>query len=100
MSIITTTTIAVALGATVACADPANGKLLAQQWCATCHVVAPDQTRASADVKPFAAIAQSPGFARDKLAFFLLDPHPKMPNLALTRREATDIADYIASLAK
>jgi hypothetical protein len=40
-----------------------------------------------------------PGFDRDKVAFFLLDPHPKMPDMALTRSEAADLADYIASLA-
>jgi hypothetical protein len=32
------------------------------------------------------------------LAFFLLDPHPKMPNLQLTRSEASDIAAYISTL--
>ena len=33
------------------------------------------------------------------LAFFLLDPHPRM-NLMLTRRETQDIAAYIGTLAK
>jgi len=37
---------------------------------------------------------------REKLAFFLLDPHPKMPNFPLTRIEAGDISAYIASLRK
>jgi hypothetical protein len=37
---------------------------------------------------------------RYAFAFFLLDPHPKMPNLALSRREADDIAAYIGSLVK
>ena len=95
-----TAIVAATLISTTAGADPANGEVLARRWCATCHVVAPDQTRANADVKPFAAIARSPDFNRDKLAFFLLDPHPKMPSLTLTRREAIDLADYIGSLAK
>jgi mono/diheme cytochrome c family protein len=34
------------------------------------------------------------------VATFLLNPHPKMPNMSLTRVEAADIADYIKSLAK
>jgi hypothetical protein len=34
------------------------------------------------------------------LAFFLLDPHPKMPDMALTRAEAADLAAYISSLAQ
>jgi hypothetical protein len=37
-----------------------------------------------ADVPPFATIAPA-GFSLEKLAFFLLEPHPNMPNMALTR---------------
>jgi mono/diheme cytochrome c family protein len=81
-----------------AAADPGNGERLAKRWCSACHVVAADQQTASADVPPFSTIAQRPGFSPEKLAFFLLEPHPKMPSMALTRREATDIADYIATL--
>jgi hypothetical protein len=40
-----------------------------------------------------------PGFDRNKVAFFLLDPHPKMPDMSLSRNEAADLAVYIASLA-
>ena len=79
--------------------DAANGERLARQWCASCHVVSPDQMRASADVPAFSTIARTPGFDRDKLAFFLLDPHPKMPDMSMTRSEAADLAKYIASLA-
>ena len=31
-------------------------------------------------------------------AFFLLEPHPKMPNMQLSRSEAADLAAYIATL--
>ena len=86
------------VGARTAVADPETGERLAQRWCAACHLVAPDQRQASADVAPFATIARMPGFNAEKLAFFLLHPHPKMPDLPLTRREAADIADYIARL--
>ena len=41
-----------------------------------------------------------PNFTPEKFAFFLLDPHPKMPNLELSRGEAVNIAAYIGSLAK
>jgi mono/diheme cytochrome c family protein len=81
-------------------ADPGNGEKLARRWCAACHVVAADQTRATTDAPPFAAIARMPGFSREKLAFFLLEPHPKMPSMALSRSEAADLADYIASIGK
>ena len=87
-----------ALPTSTALADPANGERLARVWCASCHVVAPDQKGASADVPTFETIARMPGFDRTKIAFFLLDPHPKMPNLSLSRTEASDLADYIAKL--
>jgi mono/diheme cytochrome c family protein len=79
-------------------ADPAHGLALAKRWCASCHVVSPEQQRASADVPPFATIARSPNFDARHLAYFLLNPHPKMPDLPLSRAAADDIAAYIATL--
>lgn len=92
------TSLAVFIPAASALADPNDGEKLARRWCAECHLVAPDQQRASTAAPPFATIARMPGFSRDKLAFFLLEPHPKMPSMALSRSEATDLADYIAKL--
>jgi len=80
--------------------DAAHGLDLAKRWCASCHLVSADQQHASADVPPFATIAVTPGFNADRLARFLLDPHPKMPELPLSRTAADDIAAYIASLKK
>ena len=51
-------------------ADANNGERLAHRWCAACP----------------------------KIALFLLDPHPKMPDMGLSRTEAADLAAYIASL--
>ena len=81
-------------------ADANHGAELAKRWCASCHVVEGGQKQASADVPPFAAIANKSDFSAEKLAFFLLDPHPKMPNFPLSRNEAGDIAAYIGSLRK
>jgi mono/diheme cytochrome c family protein len=90
-----------ALSATPAiAADPDHGADLAKRWCASCHVVTADQAQASADVPAFASIARKPDFTPDKLAFFLLDPHPKMPSFPLSRLEAADLAAYIASLKR
>src|SRR6266702_8736334 len=94
------TVAALAVLAGTASADPENGERLARRWCAACHVVASDQRQASADVPTFATIARAPDFTPGKIALFLLDPHPKMPNLTLTRREAADIADYMAKLGR
>jgi mono/diheme cytochrome c family protein len=82
-------------------ADAANGDRLAHRWCQACHVVSPTQSRSSTDVAPpFATIAARSDFDANKLASFLLDPHPKMPDMSLTRAEAADLAAYIQSLAK
>jgi mono/diheme cytochrome c family protein len=80
-------------------ADADNGERLAQRWCASCHVVTPAQQTANADAPPFETIAKTFGSNAERLAFFLLEPHPKMPNMALTRNEASDIAAYIGKLA-
>ncbi len=79
-------------------ADARNGKVLAERWCASCHLVAPEQRQANADVASFAAIGRDRAFTAEGLAFFLLDPHPKMPDMHLTRSEAQDLAAYIKSL--
>ncbi|WIW44661.1 cytochrome c [Bradyrhizobium sp. 62B] len=79
-------------------ADANHGADLAKRWCASCHVVANGQTQASADVPSFVSVARKADFSPERLAFFLLDPHPKMPNFPLSRTEAGDIAAYIASL--
>jgi mono/diheme cytochrome c family protein len=81
-------------------ADANNGERLAQRWCASCHVVAMNQREANADAPPFETIARTFGFNSEKLAFFLLEPHPKMPSMGLSRTEASDLAAYIGALAK
>jgi mono/diheme cytochrome c family protein len=87
-------------GSAVMAADANHGAELAKRWCATCHLVDSAQKQASADVPPFATIARKSDFTPEKVAFFLLDPHPKMPNFPLSRNEAADIAAYIGSLRK
>ncbi len=81
-------------------ADADHGAYLARRWCAACHLVDSAQKQALADVPSFAMIAQKSDFTPEKVAFFLLDPHPKMPNFPLSRSEAADIAAYIGSLRK
>jgi mono/diheme cytochrome c family protein len=90
--------LAVAVAGPVLAADASNGKRVAVRWCATCHVVAPDQRHAYADAPPFREIANRPNFSESGLVTFLLNPHAKMPNMSLTRVEADDIAAYIRTL--
>jgi cytochrome c2 len=84
----------------VLAADPRNGEQLARRWCEPCHVVAADQREVTGEAPPFASIATRPGFDAGRIATFLLDPHPKMPDMSLTRVEAADLAAYIATLAR
>jgi mono/diheme cytochrome c family protein len=82
-------------------ADPNNGGRLAHRWCEACHVVvvSASQRRSTTDqAPPFASIATTPGFDAAKIALFLLEPHPKMPDMGLSRTEAADLAAYIATL--
>jgi len=80
--------------------DAEYGRRLAENWCASCHVISAGQHPTNAHAPSFAAIAQSPDFSADRLAYLLLDPHPKMAKLALSRRAINDIAAYILSLKK
>jgi mono/diheme cytochrome c family protein len=86
------------LATPVAAADIKQGENLAKRWCASCHLAGAGQKSATTDAPTFASVAAKPGFDAAKLAFFLLDPHPKMPSLSLSRKEAEDIAGYIAAL--
>ena len=81
-------------------ADANHGRQVARRWCVSCHVVAANQRQTTAEAPPFATIARRPDFDANRVATFLLNPHPKMPNMSLTRVEAADIAAYIKSLAK
>jgi mono/diheme cytochrome c family protein len=81
-------------------ADAEHGQTLARRWCATCHVVAANQQRPTGEAPPFAVIGRRSDFDTTRLTNFLLNPHPKMPNMSLTRTEAADIVAYIATLAR
>jgi hypothetical protein len=87
------------LASVVQAADSENGKRLAGLRCAPCHVVRPHQREEVADSLPFAIIARRFGSNPDTLALAMRDPHPRM-NIALTRREAEDLAAYVVPLGK
>jgi mono/diheme cytochrome c family protein len=90
-----------AVTADAACAaDANNGGQVARRWCEPCHVVAAGQRGTTGEAPPFVSIAKRPGFNAGQIAMFLLDPHPKMPDMSLTRAEAADLAAYIATLGK
>jgi mono/diheme cytochrome c family protein len=79
-------------------ADASNGERLARQWCSSCHIVAPNQTGPTTEAPPFPTLAARTDLDASTIAHFLLDPHPRMPDMALTRNESADLAAYIKSL--
>lgn len=87
-----------ALSHTAAAADAANGKRLAERWCASCHVVKAGQKSGTTAAPPFVEVAKTPNLSAASIALFLLTPHPRMPDMNLSRYEAADLAAYIVSL--
>ncbi|MCV0429940.1 MAG: cytochrome C552 [Roseibium sp.] len=80
-------------------ADAYAGKTLALQWCSSCHLVAEDQpTAKSASLPSFYDMAQDPDWSQKKLATFLANPHPVMPNMTLGNTEIANLSAYISSL--
>ncbi len=88
---------AAAAGAPASAGEAQKGGVIARRWCASCHVVSRDQTSANADAPSFFDIAQR-RTDKKKIANFLVDPHPPMPDMHLSRREIDDIVSYIRSL--
>ena len=79
-------------------ADAANGKKLAERWCVTCHIVSQQQKSGTTQAPTFAEVAKRPHVDAPMVAFYLMAPHPKMPDMSLSRAEAADLAAYIVSL--
>ncbi|PWS34710.1 cytochrome C552 [Falsiroseomonas bella] len=77
-------------------ADPAEGRRLAEQWCASCHLIARGGPGPVTDAVPaFHVIAARPGRTEEAIATFLRTPHAGMPDHGLTLRQAQDLAAYV-----
>ncbi len=83
--------------AAVAQESAAAGKLLAEKWCASCHLTAESNT-ASDTAPSFIALAKDPDVSSDRLSAFLTEPHGGMSGISLSRREIDDLVGYIRSL--
>jgi mono/diheme cytochrome c family protein len=79
--------------------DAAKGEIIAKRWCAACHVVSPGQKEANSDAPSFTSVADKIKSSKT-LTAFLTDPHPKMPDMSLTRDEIAGIVAYIGTLRK
>ena len=87
------------VGSAAWAADVNHGRVLADRWCAGCHVVGTQQ-RQSTEAPAFDVIARTSTLDASQFAYFLMEPHPKMPSMTLSRTEAADLAAFIKSLKK
>lgn len=78
--------------------DPIAGRQLVQTWCAGCHAIDRAATTGTDNVPSMPAIAARPAVTADGLRAFLAEPHGRMPNLSLSRREIDDAIAHILSL--
>lgn len=84
-------------------ADRAAGLKAARTLCVNCHVVETGAAKTktlTADIPSFQAIAEKRGQTEDGLKAFMLEPHPPMPKVQLTKHELDNLARYIMSLKK
>ena len=78
-------------------ADTKKGETLAKRWCATCHITSSSQQQGAAEASPFSAIANKPNFNERTIAYFLLAPHPRMPDMSLSRSEGKEATIFEAT---
>jgi mono/diheme cytochrome c family protein len=77
--------------------DVAAGAAMAQQWCSNCHVS--EGAKRGSDAAPsFGDIARRTRSDKSWVRTWLIEPHPPMPNLNLTRKEIDDIVAYLETL--
>jgi mono/diheme cytochrome c family protein len=79
----------------------ARGHGIAQEWCARCHIVSPDQVRVAnpaAGAPRFADVAQRWSARPGELRRFLDQLHLPMPTFRLWPDERDAVAAYLVSL--
>jgi mono/diheme cytochrome c family protein len=79
-------------------ADAVRGRVLAEQWCAQCHGVRPDDISPIPKVPTFPQVAAQAATTEMALRVFMRTSHPTMPNLILHPDDLDDIVAYILSL--
>jgi mono/diheme cytochrome c family protein len=76
-----------------------NGRRLSERWCSACHAIGSASDTFNR-APSFASIATREAINANMIASFLLMPHATMPNYPLSRKDAEDIALFIAQLKK
>ena len=81
--------------------DADSGRLLAERWCANCHIVGKDVATGRADGLPtFPALADNRNTTPISLHHAMTADHSRMPDFSLTIRQQDDLIAYIFSLRK
>jgi mono/diheme cytochrome c family protein len=81
--------------------DPAAGHRLAEDVCATCHVIsASNLPITEVDAPAFPDLANEPRVTALSLRVFLQTPHERMPDLHLGPDETDNVIAYILSLKR
>jgi cytochrome c len=91
-----------ALGAAAGTAwagDPAEGRVIAERWCSSCHVTG-NRSGGTDAVPTLESISNDPRRSPEWVRQWLNDPHPPMPNLPLTRAQIDDVVAYLESLSR
>jgi mono/diheme cytochrome c family protein len=77
------------------------GYRLAQEICAECHAIEPDDLNSpNMDAPAFIDVANKTGITVMALSVWFRTPHPTMPNLVFSADETSDLAAYILSMKK
>ncbi|MEN0075711.1 MAG: c-type cytochrome [Paracraurococcus sp.] len=77
----------------------AEGRKVAELWCANCHLIAPDARGPAGDAAPpFQVIARMPETSDATLRAFLRMPHANMPDHRLSRAQLDGITAWILAL--
>jgi mono/diheme cytochrome c family protein len=80
-------------------ADIEAGAAYAEQVCAACHAVLPNETISPLpEAPPFQSVADTPGMTELALTVWLQSSHPTMPNIVLEQNDLRNVVAYIRSL--
>jgi mono/diheme cytochrome c family protein len=77
--------------------DVTSGRVLAEKWCAECHVPGSPSKGRLGIAPNFRAVANDPATTERSVRVFLRSPHPTMLDISLTREQIDDIVAYILS---
>lgn len=81
--------------------DAELGRQAAERLCTSCHVTETSSSQTvPAGVPTMRTIANKPDQTAERIAGMLINPHPPMPNVRLTREEIDNIVAYLQSLRR